>query len=516
MGNLAEPNIYTHNVNIGGFLLIGAEVLGVPARYFLVTALLVFALGLYYVYLTFLYFLKSNLAALIALAVFATTYWGLGAFALNPLRAWHLVAFFAVFLHTSQILVNPRSRLAIGGLIFGGIAAFGCGYDFWMICGATAASVILLNADCPWRTKLRVTIITAAIFLLPFVFRQIHVAAVLGAAYWVQDFIYSVAIKVPYADRFIQIPSLDEIDAYYRAHHVMRPPAQPGNVAWQIFFTFRRMVQHITVPRWGFVTLGLTFLCLLASLLPVFRRSILVTMSYRIILPMLLGPAIGLIILSPFALHVYFKHEFPLLAFPLMSAKALILYILARAILNQRSIVLSAVSTACILAIAVDAGLVHWNNTKHSEYNNFEWIKFYKTRPAKEFALSTHQLMGYATPFTGAVQMPDTYFPPENFLKGEEPTKAYWIYQPVDYLTDFDRTMPHCRWAGWLRELQGKQFPHIPGRSCVYDQPFIPSAKEAPLTLDEVTAAVKTYEVIDRNDLGIGYLIMKKKGATGP
>jgi hypothetical protein len=514
MGTLAEPNVYTHNVNLGGFLLIGAELLGVPDRYFFIAALLVFALGLYYVYLTFLYFLKSNLAAIIALAVFASTFWGLGAFGLNPLRAWHLVAFFAVFLHTSQIVVNAGSKVAIAGLILGALAAFGCGYDFWMICGATAASIVLLSPDCTWRRKIRAAFIVGAIFALPFILRQIHVAMVLGADYWVQDFIYSVAIKVPYADRLIQIPSLDEIDAYYRAHHVMRPPAQPGNVAWQIFFTFRHMVEHITVPRWGLITLGLTLLCFLAALIPVFRKALLVAASYRIVLPMLLGPTIGLIVLSPFALHVYFKHEFPLLAFPLLAAKALVLYALVRIIVAQRRAVLSTISAAvCIFIIGLDAGLVHWNNTEHSEYPNFAWVQFYREHPQDNFALSTYQLMGYATQFTGATQTVDAYFPPEKIRLGEEPTKPFWIYQPVDYMTDFDRTMPTCRWTGWLRELRGKRFPHQPGISCVYDQVFIPAAKPAPLSLDEVASRVKTYEVIERNDLGIGYLIMRKKSS---
>jgi hypothetical protein len=266
------------------------------------------------------------------------------------------------------------------------------------------------------------------------------------------------------------------------------------------------MVERVTVPRWGLVTLGLTFLCLLASLLPVFRKSVLVANSYRIILPMLVGPTIGLIILSPFALHVYFKHEFPLLAFPLLSAKALVLYIFARAILDQKSTVRVVISTVCIVTIVFDAALVHWNATGHSEYPNFEWVKFWTTHPSDEVALTTFNLWGY-TP---------VYFKTENLLKGDEPTQPYWIYQPADTLTDFDRPIPNCRWTGWLRELQGKKFPTTPGRNCVYDQPLSLTVKpQAPLTLDEVAARIKTYSVIDRNDIGIGYLIMKKNG-TGP
>lgn len=511
MGTLKDPSVYTHNVNVGGYLLIAAEILGVPGRYFFVTALLVFGLGLYYVYATFLYFTKSNLAALIALTAFASTYWGLGTFALNPLRAWHLIAFFAVFLHTSQILSNARSKLSIAGLVFGALAAFGCGYDFWIICGATAASVIVLSTDSSLTQKARVTFMVAAAFAAPFLLRQIQVAMALGADYWAQDFIYSVAIKVPYADRLIKIPSLDEIDAYYRAHHVMRPPAQPGNTAWQIFFTFRHMVEFITIPRWGLLTLGITTACAMASLLPFFRKNIFVAISYRMILPMLVGPAIGLIALSPFALHVYFKHEFPLLAFPLIAAKSLLLYILIKVVLERNHVILSMVAAACVLAIGLDAALVHWNNTYHSEYPNFAWIKFYKGHKQEDVALSTYQMMGYATPYLEATQSPTTYFEQQRVRLGEEPNEPFWIYQPVDYMTDFDRTMPRCRWTGWLRELRGQRFPSKPGISCVYDQVFIPTAKPAPLTLDEVAASVKTYEVIDRNDMGIGYLVMKKK-----
>jgi hypothetical protein len=195
--------------------------------------------------------------------------------------------------------------------------------------------------------------------------------------------------------------------------------------------------------------------------------------------------------LSPFALHVYFKHEFPLLAFPILASKALIIYFLARLLLvmgvgdkpRRWPVVI------CMAAIVMDAALVHWNNTNHSEYPTFGWVNFYKKHP-QDIALSTYQLMGYATQYTGAEQAADSYFPPEKISEGVEPTKPFWIYQPADYLTDFDRTMPTCRWTGWLRQLSGKQFPHSPGKSCVYDQVFIPGAKPPPLSLDEVASVV--------------------------
>lgn len=513
MGTLAEPNLYTHNVNLGGFFLIGAQILGVPDRYFFVAASLIFAVGLWYVYATFAYFIKRELAALIALVVFASTYWGLGAFGLNPLRAWHLVAFFAVFLHTSRIVSGSRTAGEILGLIFGALAAFGCGYDFWLICGCTAVTIVGLSPDCRWRKKIQIGLIVGVIFAVPFILRQIHVAMVLGSDYWVQDFIYSFAIKVPYADRFVHIPPLEEIDAYYKAQNVMRPPAQPGNPAWMILFTLRHMVEHITVPRWGLLSLGLTCFCFLVSLSPLFRTNPVVNLSYRIVLPMLLGPAIGLAALSPFALHVYFKHEMPLLAFPILASKALIIYFLARLLIAvRRNKFWWGTVAVCMSVIVLDAALVHWNNRNHSEYPTFGWANFYKKHPQRDFALSTYQLMFYAKPYIGAEQTADSYFPPEKILMGEEPVKPFWIYQPVDYYNDFDRTIPTCRWTGWLRQLLGTPFPHTAGKSCIYDQVFVPGAKAPPLSLDEVASRIKTYEVVERSDLGLGYLVMRKRG----
>jgi hypothetical protein len=218
--------IYTHNVNIGALTFVALEALGVPSEYKFLLPLAIFGLGLFYVYLTVRRIDGNDLAGLLALLLFASTYWGLGAFALNPLRAWHLPAFFAVVFHTMGVVRRKRPVAEGTGLAFGAIAAFGCGYDFWIICGAVSGMIALAHVkNFSLREILRPGVVIALTFATPFLLRQVHVAYVMGTSYWAQDFIYSVAIKIPYADRFLTIPPLDQIDAYYRKHNVLRPPA---------------------------------------------------------------------------------------------------------------------------------------------------------------------------------------------------------------------------------------------------------------------------------------------------
>jgi hypothetical protein len=502
--------LYTHNVNLGGLLLTALEALGVPKQYHLVSAALIHGLGLYYSFALFRYFTKRRWGAVLALTIFATTYWGLGAFALNPLRAWHLVAFSAVVLHTSQLLDSGVSRRSVLGLAFGVCAAFGSGYDFWIICGATSGCLIVLHPSCRIAVRLQVVVAVGLLFAAPFAARQLQIALVMGWEYWAQDFIYTVAIKVPYANKLIDIPTLPEIDAWYASQNVFRPPASPGNTFGQIMFTGSNMVEHITIPRWGLISIFLWFTCIGAALSPFGRKHLLVATSYRLVLPISTGILLGLAALAPFSLHVYFKHEFPLIAFPLLFAKSLVVVVLIEAATRTKFAWRRIVPVVGVVVLVLDSAMVHWNNTTNSDYPNFGWVDFYKHRTGTDFALSTYELMGYAADYLGTTQLPGAHFSVSDVLPEGEPAQRYWIHQPTDYRLDFDRTMPRCDWTGWLRDLADIDFPRMEGVSCVYGQVFVPGATPPPITLDEAVSRLRHYQVVERNDLGIGYLILER------
>jgi hypothetical protein len=511
LGTYENPLIYTHNVNIGTLSFVLLQALGVSARFKLLFPLAIYGLGLYYVYLTVLRIGESQLAALITLVVFATTYWGLGAFAVNPLRAWHLLALFATIFHTFG-LTQTRSSHDITGLVISALAAFGCGYDYWVICGAVSAFVALANLPSLTRTHLMRTGTTiAAAFVLPFLLRQIQIAVVMGPAYWLQDLIYSVAIKVPYFYLVIKIPSLDEIDAYYHAHHVLRPPAQPGNNAAQMFNTFRHLVTSVTVPRWGWISLATLFVTLIFPLLPNAKKTWLGNFSSRLIVPLTLGAIVGILLFAPFSLHVYFKHEFPLLAFLILTAKGATIYFAARFVLKEEN-ARRAIAGAVIVLLIFDAAMVHWNNTKNGPALNFGWTHVSREHPDEQVALSTYQfphgLMSVANSYFGIDENRVRYVRHTDIASTKE---RYFVYQPTDRFVDFDSPQPHCEWTGWLHALVGWKREFQPGKSCIYGFTLPPDAKSQPSIDEFIASAGDRYRVINRDSYGIGYVVLERR-----
>lgn len=470
LGTETNPKIYTHSVNIGTLTFVLLEALGIhdfSAKVLL--PLCAFGIGLFYVYLAARLFSRSEAAAIITLLVFATTYWGLGAFALNALRAWHMLAFFAVCYHVGQI-ANTGQRRHWAGISFAALVAFGCGYDFWIICVATAAAIAIseASAQSTWRKlPLRLAIL-AAIFTLPFALRQGQVIYAFGAAYWWQDIIFSLAIKIPGASNLIHIPNLAEVDAYYRAHHILRPPAAPTNSIYAILITLERTLQRVTIPRWGIVTLVL-FSALL--LLGVATRAIftktrvqppleIASCLSRLLLPMSIGIAIGVAVLAPFSLNVYLKHEFPLVAFPFLLAKGVAIYWLAIIAIGHWEKTAGYMAITALAALLLDAALVHRNGSVNGLYPNFDWTTFVKAHSNATFLLSTYR------PISPGDQVVDEMFGVSGTDHSfDDPTKAletaktleqgvnkpnYWIYQRGEEVVDVDAPVPTCQVRDWL------------------------------------------------------------------
>ena len=515
LGSSKSPLIYTHNVNIGSLTFVGLEALGVPGKWKMLLPLAAFGLGLFYVFLTVRRAGGSNAAALLTLVLFATTYWTIGAFALHALRAWHLLAFLAVAFHTLGLVRVERSIADYAGLLFGALIAFGCGYDFWIICGAVSVALVFAAAPSLFdrATAHKVAMIGAA-FAVPFLLRQVHVAYVMGPAYWLQDFIYSVAIKVPYASSIISIPSLDEIDAYYRSQHVLRPRASPSNSAAQIFFTFRHMVTSITVPRWGWLSLLMLAAVVVAAFVKPVRSQWLGTYSARLIVPMTVGVALGLAIFAPFSLHVYFKHEFPLVGFLLLLAKGALVYSLVRWVITLQSNLGKALAAAAVALIVTDHVMVRWNNNAHGPALNYEWTEAYARWPNENIALSVYhgQLMVVAYPYVGILPQRTSFVEADEVLAGRL-TPQIWVYQPTQRFVDFDNPYPRCDWTDWLTSLMGWPVEQQPGKSCIYGQPRLPGAVLQE-SIDDVIARAKDYDVVGRSDRGIGYVILRRRAGT--
>jgi hypothetical protein len=498
--------LYTHNVNIGELSFVLLQAIGVPDPYKLLLPLVIHGFGLLYVFLSVRRVTGSETAALVVLTVFATTYWGLGAFALNPLRSWHLLAFFATVFHSYGLAAESRpSRWDTVGLFLGAAAAFGCGYDFWLICGAVAGCVALANTS-KWSAAriVNIAVITTGAFALPFILRQIHVAAVVGLDFWAHDFLYSVAIKMPYADRLIRIPSLKEIDAYYELHDVYRAPAQPGNPAWLIAYTFRHMITSITIPRWGLISLVVLAASIIASLST--AKTWFGMFSRRLVAPVTVGAAAGLVVLAPFSLHVYFKHEFPLFAFPVLLAEGGLLFALGRQVVQDRS----ALSSVAIMLLVVDIVMVHWNNSTHGPAQNYGWTWIYRAYPRDNVAAAIYELYEEADPFFGIDESRTRRVAPDEVNQARE---SFFVYQPSDRFVDFDSPRPHCEWRWWPQALI--EHPPTPSNvSCIYGSPLNPDTHSQP-SLSEFVAQAKGYTVLDSSQRGIGYVLLERRKYGG-
>lgn len=512
LGTEEQPLIYTHSVNIGSLSFVGLRAMGLEGmEYYIFLPLIAYAIGLYFAYLTALKVTDSHLSGFITLILFCTTYWGLGAFSMNALRAWHLPAFFIVAyfsLNLSGELNQRRFSANVLGLVLGALIAFGCGYDFWVICGFLSASLIFKLTMNAREVVTRIHVVAVA-FSIPFLLRQMHVASVLGLDFWVQDFLYSLAIKIPYASTIIDLPPLSEVDQWYLDQGVLRAPASATNSLSQILYTFSHMLTEVTIPRWGWVSIMLVMSVLVCAVIPKFNQTRMSHAAKLFFVPGIVGVSIGVFVFSPFSLHVYFKHEFPLFAFFVVFAKGLIL----SELLISLKKVSSARWRAGILAgasfILLDSVMNHLHTTANGQYNNFGWTNFVQQHPSERFLAASYNVMiSRELPMTDGFSV--DYINPDsvsNILSDPEQLKGYdfLIYQPIERLVDFDARVPRCTWRDWMTS----QFVTVDvtpsGNSCIYGFP-LPSEAAPQLSLTDIERS--SYPIVERDDVGIGYVIV--------
>lgn len=260
----AHPYLYTHNVNLGAILFSLAAAVGItePAQLHLIT-LAAFSLGLFYAFALVKRVTQSELLGLLVLGFLASDLVHVLWYGLNALRAWHFLAIFGLIYHVfdwTKVWTGGAPPLRQTALVvLFTLIAFGVGYDFWIILFFIGALVVLVFSEVLAIVRFKRAFLLGCLFLIPFLFRQVQVAAGVGLEFWWYDFFVTIAIKVPYVSHLVELPSLADIDAVYRESAVARPPASPSNSWQQILYLLEKLTRYKFLPSYGLLSLILLF-----------------------------------------------------------------------------------------------------------------------------------------------------------------------------------------------------------------------------------------------------------------
>jgi hypothetical protein len=504
----AHPYLYTHNVSLPSLLfpLLAWSGLHEISQYQMLT-LAASVLGLAYIYLAILRISRSPVLAMIMLAFMCTDYLHVFGFMLNALRAWHWLALFGTIFHAyvlaeGRVRLGERKRDYVGVLLFACLG-FGVGYDFWAICAALAVAVMLTfqpRVNPIFRGKL--VVLVALMFCVPLVLRQVHVAGVLGRDFWWQDLLLSAAIKVPYLDRLIVLPSYADIEVFYRNAGILRPPASAASSWTSIAGLFEDLIRWEILPSYGLVTVTCLAVALLAAALwvvspllyrlrrlrtssacsapPTARHSSIWTAELRLLrllCAMTIGIGVGLLVLSPLSLHIYLKHQFPLLAAPFNLAKTVLVGVLLDVVIRPligkvrvSSLVhrsSQAIAACGIAFIIVDHGLVQVTNLRQPALDT-SWVRelngarqsiavswISDAVDAFSHSWSAGSPPGFERELLDRIRAGDQPFRLSDYMlfgqrdraaRAEEYEKPnLWLYFPIEQLRNFDSPSPHCR-----------------------------------------------------------------------
>ena len=445
----AHPYLYTHNASIPAILFPLVDWMGLKS--FLAkqcVTLLIFGIGLFYAFISILYYTRSYLMACSLLLFLCTNYVHVFGFGLNALRAWHFLVLFGLLYHTGQYIFKNAKFQWIDRCLIGifAVLAFGIGYDFWIICFFVLFFLLFLVLITRQKTAKVLFVdlmLIGTFFFIPVVLRQIHVIAVLGFDFWYHDFIYTAAIKVPFLKNAIALPAMNDIELYYTQYNILRPPATPAESLSNIYNTLVNMIMNITIPSFGIVTITsgalvfgfalffvlhimfnynkfciffsqrIMFLCKKAVILHIgstwltkclkISKLFMANQTHKIInmfnsfqgililfFALTAGSIIGIFIFAPLSLHIYFKHQFPLLVFPLTLAKAM--FFSGTVLLCYRLYVRRAklfLPTLCLpLFFLLDHAIVQVNNVNYFRPISTSWISAVKDKKDATYAVS--------------------------------------------------------------------------------------------------------------------------------
>ena len=498
------PLFYTHNVNVGGIGFAVLEALGVtPLWAKQLVTLLGFGAGLGYVFRATTYHTRSAMVGALVVACFAADYHHVLSFGLNALRAWHWLAIFGLLFHVARYAresaARARDRVAI--LLLAGLS-FGIGYDFWVVCLAVSLLMSVAAAPGrlltlgPWRPAGWI----AVAFALPVVLRQVQVAAVLGLGFWAADLYYSAVIKVSLLSQLLPFPGMEEVERLYERVDVLRPPAVPAQSLGDVLETFQYMVWWDIVSTLGAAAtavalgiiglgVGLTLARRVASpraFVHVLARIGLRGPNRRVIVggsglitALALGSAAGLAVFAPLSFHIYLKHQFPLVAGPVLVVKGFVLawavHELGRAgrhwLWRMGSVIVAG-------ALVTDHAIVQAEDWKARPAVDMSWIGAVRTRPDSTFAVSwipatvaafTHRWVVGVRPGAERLvlqRLRGEGSPPfaadDFFLMGRRDLAAhqalyqrpdYWLYFPTDR-RDGAEALTACREDYLVRRLR--------------------------------------------------------------
>lgn len=433
----AHPYYYTHNVNIGGLFYTVLEMVGIHsfwAKQFCV--LLVFGIGLLYIYLSVAYHCRSDFIAFFVLLTACSDFGFFLSFSMHALRVWSWLAIFGLLLHVGRFaheIRNPK-WIDIAGIIVFGSIAFGVGYEFWILCSGIALAILFFCCPTPLRSAVAIKglSVLCGVLIIPFILRQIHIAAVLGIHYWMTDFFYTFVIKVPFAGLVFHIPSIQEIDQYYQSLNIVRPPSVPTQSLGHIKQTVGQVYNAfstVIVPTAGLLSVLLVFAVITVATLFVYwnrvtRRGRIGTAGMRapktdlisgggahgysqvtkllqgplnvdfnrltsLITGLSIGMGAGCLIMLRMVVPVYIVMAMPLLGAVFVLCKGSALGVLGMLALNRWQSSGRAWWPACFAILMVaDHAVVQVENARAAKPMDTSWISAVARRPQATYAVS--------------------------------------------------------------------------------------------------------------------------------
>ncbi|MGE3912799.1 MAG: hypothetical protein AB7K36_25805, partial [Chloroflexota bacterium] len=213
--------IYTHNPNIGGFLVYAAALLGfqtviVPA---IVTAV-AYVVGIYLAF-RFGEVVTGNRAIGYWYGFFmATDFFYNLSYGLNLIRGWSWLGLFGAWYATARLL-KGGGPWSVALLVGGSLVTFLVGLDFDFLVTSSALMLVLFTGVA-WRIRARVALMIVVVSIAILGLRQIQIIGALGTDVWLTDIIYTAGLKIPYELRWYEIPDEAAITGWYDSHNLTR------------------------------------------------------------------------------------------------------------------------------------------------------------------------------------------------------------------------------------------------------------------------------------------------------
>jgi len=473
--------VYIHNVNIGTFYFFGLRMLGMESRSALTISVLpIYLFGLICGYIFVRLATGSRALALTFFALMALDFANVGAFAFNALRSWHYLGLFGALIGAHFLVRPPANNGRFLGPAFtavGAIIAFGCGYDFFVIVGGIAVAYLFFVGKASRLLKPLIWI--GACFFLPFLLRQLEVAYWMGLKTWFMDFSMTLAIKIPLASRLIALPPIEEIDRIYKAAGLLRPPAQPAQTIGDIVQVAATLGQYCLLPAYGLLgCLALGASAIAGVVVKATARTTDRSTLVRLSAALLVGALAGLLAFAPFSLHVYLKHNFPLIAALVHFAEAIVIVVAAQSAWSawqakRRWHGVGATILACLFAL--NFVVVQSLNARHSTELDFRWIRILAALAKEDNRGNSAVTLAVALPTgvvreatqpVGSVRMSPDQAPwmlaASRGLLVESPLieaaavlreNATLVYAPGDSWSNFDAREPDLSHQDWILGL---------------------------------------------------------------